>query len=316
MHYIDITQQKITDAQNIHFECMRYVLKKKLNGKYFNEPKPNPNIKSIHIVNGIHSEVKRFLNVEKNLKKVLVGTPEELDTIKSRFKTKKEIDSIKSLFDYDMWIDYNPKSTYHFYNAYDLANNLDIATCPYCNRIYTKTVINPSKITRPTFDHWFPKSKYPLLALSFYNLVPSCNICNSGKSNDPFELNTHFHPYHKSADPNFNLSYRFSFDHTNYGSFRFKIINNNVFSKKSTEAFKLEHIYKMHEDEIVDLRQIRDVYSVDYLEMVKKKILLNHISDEEIYRLAFGVHIDEAKFDRRPLSKMKKDILIELGIIK
>ncbi|WCM41907.1 hypothetical protein MG290_13335 [Flavobacterium sp. CBA20B-1] len=37
---------------------------------------------------------------------------------------------------------------------------------------------------------------------------------------------------------------------------------------------------------------------------------------DEVYRLAFGVHFQEAKFDRRPLSKMKKDILIELGIIK
>lgn len=315
MHYIDITQQKIIDAQNMHFEYLRYVIKKKLNGKYFNEPKPNSNIKSIYIVNGIHSEVKRFLNVEKNLKKVLVGTPEELDTIKSRFTSKKEIDSIKRLIDYDMWIDYKPESTYHFYNAYNLAEYLDIPTCPYCNRIYTKTVTNPSKIIRPTFDHWFPKSKYPLLALSFYNLVPSCNICNSGKSNDTFELNTHFHPYHKSIDPDLHLSYRFSFDHTNYGTFKFKIVNNNAFSKKSTEAFKLEDIYKMHEDEIVDLRQIRDVYSTDYLEMVKNKILLNHISEEEIYRLAFGTYIEEDKFDRRPLSKMKKDILKELNII-
>lgn len=315
MHYIDTTQTKIVAAKELHYRYMRYVIKKKLNGRHFNEVIPHPSTKRIQIVNGIHSDVKKFLNDEDNLKKVLIGLPEQLDTIKSIFTTKKEIESIKRLFDYEMWIDYNPKSTYFFYNAYDLAKNLDIPTCPYCNRIYTKTVDSPSKITRPTFDHWFPKSKYPLLAISFYNLVPSCNICNSGKSNDPFELNTHFHPYHKSTDPNLNLSYRFSFDYTNYSKFKFKIINNNVFSENSTKAFKLEDIYRMHEDEIVDLRQIRDVYSLDYLDMVKKKILLNHISDEEIYRLAFGTYIEEEKFDRRPLSKMKKDILKELGII-
>ena len=28
-----------------------------------------------------------------------------------------------------------------------------------------------------------------------------------------------------------------------------------------------------------------------------------------------GVYIEEAKFEKRPLSKMKRDILIELGII-
>ena len=316
MHYIDIEQDKIKVARELHYKYMRYVIKKKLNGKNFKEPKPTPEIKTIQIVNGIHSEVKRFLNAEKNLKKVLIGTPEELDTIKSKFTTKKQIESIKNLFDYDMWIDYNPKSTYYFYNAYHLATNLKIPTCPYCNRIYTKTVIAPLKITRPTFDHWFTKSKHPLLALSFSNLIPSCNICNSGaKGSAPFELNTHFHPYHKSADPNLLLSYNFSFEHTDYSTFKFKIINNNAFSENSTKAFKLEEIYKMHEDEILDLRKIRDVYSIEYLEMVKKKILLNNISDEEIYRLAFGTHIEEELFDRRPLSKMKKDILTELNII-
>lgn len=315
MNYIDTSHKKIIDAKEMHYKYMRYVIKKKLNGKNFNEPKPKSSVKTIQIVTKIHSEVKRFLNVEKNLKKVLVGTPEELNTIKLKFTTKKQIESIQRLFDYDMWIDFNSKSTYAFYNAYDLANNLDIPTCPYCNRIYTKTVVNPSKITRPTFDHWFPKSKHPLLAISFFNLIPSCNICNSGKSDEPFDINTHFHPYFKSSNPNNILSYSFSFDHKDYTKFKFKVKNDNIFSKNSTNAFKLEDIYKMHEDEIVDLRQIRDVYSIDYLEMVKKKILLNNISDEEIYRLAFGTHIEEDKFDRRPLSKMKKDILKELGII-
>lgn len=315
MHYIDITQKKIIEAQNLHYEYMRYVIKKKLNGKSFKEPKPHAGIKTIQIVNGIRSDVKRYLNVERNLKKVLIGTPEDLNAIKSIFKTKKQIESIKKLFDYDMWIDFKQKSTYYFYNAYNLAEKLDIPTCPYCNRIYTKTVVTPSKITRPTFDHWFPESKYPLLAISFYNLIPSCNICNSGKSDVPFELNTHFHPYYKSTNPSLQLSYNFSYDHVDYSAFKFKIITNNVFSENSIKAFKLEEIYKMHEDEIVDLRQIRDVYTVDYLEMVKKKILLNHISDEEIYRLAFGTYIEEGKFDRRPLSKMKKDILKDLNII-
>lgn len=315
MQYIDITQKKIIDARDLHYKFMRYVIKKKLNGRYFNEPKPHTSLKSIQVVTGIHSKVKQFLNVERNLKKVLIGTPQELDAIKSKFTTKKQIESIKRLFDYEMWIDYNVKSTYFFYNAYDLANNLDIPTCPYCNRIYTKTVDNLSKITRPTFDHWFPKSTYPLLAISFYNLVPSCNICNSGKSADPFELDTHFHPYHKSIDTSKNLSYSFSFEHEDYTSFKFKITGNNTFSNTSIKAFKLEDIYKMHEDEIKDLRQLRDSYSVDYLNMVKSKILVNTITDEEIYRLAFGTHINEDKFDRRPLSKMKKDILKELKII-
>ncbi|MFH6770268.1 hypothetical protein V8G56_16075 [Gaetbulibacter aquiaggeris] len=303
------------DAKELHYKYLRYVIKKKLNGKSFKEPKPHASVKVVQFVCGINSQVKRFLNVEENLKKVLIGTPEALDSIKDKFKTKKEIASIKKLFDYDMFCDFNKKSTYFFYNAYNLSANLDIPTCPYCNRMCTKTVTQPTKITRPTFDHWFPKSKFPLLSLSFYNLVPSCNVCNGGKSSTPFELNTHFHPYHKSNKRDETLLYKFSYDNSDYSSFNFKLITENNFSDVSTKAFKLEDIYKMHEDEIIELRRIRDVYSADYLEMLRNKILLVNISDEEIYRLAFGTYSREDKFDRRPLSKMKRDILEELGMI-
>src|SRR5690606_8661748 len=108
-----------------------------------------------------------------------------------------------------------------------------------------------------------------------------------------------------------------SYEHKDYSTFKFKIVNNNDFSKNSTSAFKLEEIYETHEDEIIELRRLRDIYSEKYLEMLKKNILKGtSTSDEEIYRLAFGTYIDEANFNRRPLSKMKKDILEELGILK
>lgn len=223
---------------------------------------------------------------------------------------------VKRIFDYDNFCEKKVR----LYCAYDLAEKLDIPTCIYCNRIYTKTVVkrDKKKVIRPTFDHWFPKSKYPLLSLSFFNLIPSCNVCNSGvKGSTPFELSTHFHPYYKSPDKEFK--YTFSYDHKDYDKFSFKIITDDKdgFSKRSVKAFELEDIFKAHEDEIEDLRKIKDAYSEDYIEMLENKILGGITLDrDEVYRLAFGVHFQEAKFDRRPLSKMKKDILIELGIIK
>ena len=63
-----------------------------------------------------------------------------------------------------------------------------------------------------------------------------------------------------------------------------------------------------------DLIKIRQAYSDKYIEILNKSLKIN-LSKEEVYRLAFGVHYEEDKFDRRPLSKLKKDILTELGII-
>ena len=82
-------------------------------------------------------------------------------------------------------------------------------------------------------------------------------------------------------------------------------------------AFKVEEIYESHRDEINDLVRLRKLYSIDYL--FKLKSLLSavdsNISMEELYRLAFGAHYDSKDFSKRPLSKMKRDILEELGMI-
>ncbi|SHH08604.1 hypothetical protein SAMN05443549_1192 [Flavobacterium fluvii] len=308
----------IKDAKDYHYKIMRYFIKRKLNGDAFTENPPIAIDRRVNKVNGIKSSIVKFLNEEDNLKKVLIGNPKELDTIKDKFTSKGLKKSLKTLISYDSWIKTDDKSTYRYYNAYHLAEKLDIPTCVYCNRIYTKTVINSTgkKVTRPTFDHWFPKSDYPLLALSFYNLVPSCSVCNSGvKGSTPFSLSTHFHPYHNNPDEEFK--YTFSYDHKDYDKFSFKLSTDNKFSEDSVNAFELEEIFKAHEDEIEDLRRIKDAYSEDYIDMLESKILDGITLDrDDVYRLAFGVHFQEAKFDRRPLSKMKKDILIELGIIK
>lgn len=319
MQYIDTNLPNILEARDNHYRFMRYIIKKKLNGNNFIDALPTADMNQINKVgkiNLLNRDVIAFLNNDDNLKKVLIGNPEELDSIKLIFTEQSEVETIKKIINYKSWINLDEDSTYQKYNAYHLAEKLDIPTCVYCNRIYTKTVISSlgKKITRPTFDHWFPKSEHPLLALSFYNLIPSCSVCNSGlKGSTPFLLSTHFHPYHKNSD----FKYTFSYDHKDYDKFSFKIITNNRFSEDSVNAFELEEIFKAHEDEIEDLRKIKDAYSEDYIDMLESTILGGLTLDrDEIYRLAFGVHLHEAKFDRRPLSKMKKDILIELGIIK
>ncbi|CAM3358870.1 hypothetical protein [Zobellia roscoffensis] len=201
------------------------------------------------------------------------------------------------------------------YSAYDLAESLNIQTCTYCNRIYTKTVRNPTKITRPEFDHWFPKESYPLLALSFFNLIPSCHVCNSSvKGKTVMSLDTFIHPYVDSA-PQYKFSYRID----SYNKYKFQISRNSGSKEDATiKAFKLEEIYATHEDEIEDLVRLRKLYSPRYL--LQLRTLLSKadqkVSIEELYRLAFGTHINEADFHKRPLSKMKKDILKELNIIK
>ena len=322
---IDITKSNIIEAREHHIKCLT--------------PKI---LKSVSDSNNL--QIKSFLTEEK-IKYILGESPKKIYQLNLLF-LRKTINSFR-LKDWEVCNNNTPEETAHLksifndvyteiekifnyenfttkkkkeYDAYHLAEKLDIPTCPYCNRMYTKTVMGEAgeKIIRPEFDHWFPKSQYPLLALSFYNLIPSCHICNSNlKGKIKPDLKYHFHPY----NPINNFHPIFSYELKDYDSYKIKIGFRGEFDEKgkfeeSLKIFELENIYQAHEDEVKDLIKIRQAYSDKYIDILnnslEKKI---HLSKEEVYRLAFGVHYEEDKFDRRPLSKLKKDILTELGII-
>lgn len=56
---------------------------------------------------------------------------------------------------------------------------MDVPVCPYCNRQYTFTLASGK--SRPQMDHYYPRDLYPYLAVSLYNLVPCCAVCNTAK---------------------------------------------------------------------------------------------------------------------------------------
>ena len=59
--------------------------------------------------------------------------------------------------------------------------------CPLCGQREVKTL-----------DHYLPKSKFPLYAVTPYNLIPACSDCNKDKFNDvPISReNETIHPYY------------------------------------------------------------------------------------------------------------------------
>lgn len=57
---------------------------------------------------------------------------------------------------------------------------LELKTCVYCNANYT--ISDSDGEGYYDLDHWKPKSFYPFLCISFFNLQPSCPSCNRRKS--------------------------------------------------------------------------------------------------------------------------------------
>lgn len=68
------------------------------------------------------------------------------------------------------------------YNAYSFIENLDITVCPYCDDEYIDIFEADNHQKRTSeIDHFYPKSKYPALAMCFYNLIPTGQVCNGLK---------------------------------------------------------------------------------------------------------------------------------------
>lgn len=236
---------------------------------------------------------------------------------------------LKLIFNYSEFRKY--KVT--FQNGYLLSENLSIKCCPYCNRNYTtahetlfyiKNELNKKtepKYVFPEFDHFYPKEKYPLISISFYNLIPSCNICNSHYKNDkdPFEFNL-FHPYTEVNNNHFNFNFIPNSVESLYGAkndfslnFQYNEIDSiNEKVKKSIDFFGIKDNYeKCHSNLIKEIINKKMTYSNKYLDIIKD---MYSISREESYRILFESYYEEDKLHKRPFSKLKKDIFDDINV--
>ena len=105
-----------------------------------------------------------------HLRQIVLAGEKELREFSNEDSPKLMKDIMKSLYeDFTQSKDENGISNAHF-----IFKELNIRTCPYCNRHYTFT-LNKGAKAAPEFDHFYDKADHPLLAVSFYNLVPSCH---------------------------------------------------------------------------------------------------------------------------------------------
>lgn len=99
--------------------------------------------------------------------------------------------------------------------------------CPYCGQSEIKLVqvkVGAKKVSRKALldlDHFFSKVENPYLAVSLFNLIPCCGICNSRfKGAKKFTLATHIHPYAESFDDYFNFTLEIDLAGTTYVSIK------------------------------------------------------------------------------------------------
>ena len=189
-----------------------------------------------------------------------------------------------------------------------LIESLNNRVCPYCNRNY---VFSVDYVNTCQLDHFYNKSKYPILAASFYNLIPVCSVCNLKKSAKDFLFNPHI-----NQDEMFRFSYSIKGAdfYKNEDSIDIEIIPNDEKYQEQIDDLQLKKIYQGHKDIVLDIAQKHRIFSDEYLQSIKEEFGF-HDSVQTLKELIYNVPLDSEKRNTRPLSKLTQDILEEMESI-
>ncbi len=245
-----------------------------------------------------------------NLEVVITAKPDKLAEIRSKIG-KAPFPSFVNYF-LTMYT-YFSKGTNSFignrdYNAMKLMEDLGIRVCPLCNRNHIGNVERPGKGKKRTsqLDHFHNKSHYPYLAMSFFNLIPSCPSCNHTKGIADIDLS----PYASiDLDPlirvGFNIQdvdYLFDERRLHVSLTEDPSIRNNV------RRLGLESLYKTHNDVAFEMLERFRMYS----KLMRKEVLDTFPGlfrgEEEIRNTLFGSYLQKENLKKQVLAKLKKDI--------
>lgn len=264
------------------------------------------------------------------------------DVYESKIEKLEELNTVlKKIFNYDTFdsgVDISVQNTNskeklninERWNRHKLISALNIRTCPYCNRQYITSYIDSSMDDKTTadLDHFYSQSRYPFLALSLYNFIPSCQICNSRfKLAKDFYLEKHLYPYEDSFanDAHFTIKENYSgatIDYLLGLSTDFEIdikIDKNAQDtdklKNSIETFRLKEVYQSHTDYVSELIKKSLIYNESKINELCSQYPELFMDKNDVIQLVFSNYISDDDLGKRPLAKLTKDICEELEIL-
>lgn len=294
-------------------------------------------------------------------KNFIIGNKYKIDLLKEKIELINEsIDRTKSSNVIKKLRKYFEGQYNKFRNTNDewggayLVKELGIKVCPYCNRnfidTYNKIDKNGKYITNAQLDHFYSQKYYPYLALSLYNLIPCCSVCNHNKLDKNNEI---IYPYEEQFGDNVRFttcfaksdgenSYDLNYLFGSSDNFEIKLLLDeeelkNDLIKRSIEKnikINLDEKIKKFKDRIDKSKEVFNIEEVydsnkDYVrELIKKAIIYNESRIDELYdqypelfnsraevlNMVVSNYIDIDDLGKRPLAKLTRDICNELGL--
>lgn len=251
-----------------------------------------------------------FLRLNQSLMAFLDNDSALLDKV-LKVRTKKE-DSFHNLL--ITCLMYEDIRTYIYPQ---FLKRVGIKACVYCNANFTVTDVNGQAYY--TADHWKPKSKYPFLCISFFNLVPCCFSCNRNKGDDDDE---YFGLYEDNKNASLEVLH-FELPASNEANYILTHNRENL-SVKLTESspeykgicdtmddkLHITSIYQEHKDVVEETIWKRYAYNDKNIEALKASFAGTKLalSDEDVKRFIMGTYSSGEDIHKRPLSRLIQDI--------
>lgn len=244
---------------------------------------------------------------------------------KGKTGTKKAMkDEISNVFDYDGYA--NVIAGFFL----DPANKFEIYTCHYCDMAYVNYFVANTgrKIRNFDVEHILDKGKCPLVALSLYNFLPSCQPCNSkmkgqkcvgettkstktgrlkdivlklSPTNPQYDFDGNISFYIKPLDPT-NRNLDELIEHKDDFELDFHV-NGDADYMFTVEQFHLKERYNYHKMEAFRLKDKFDHYPRSKREEIARII---GRSEKEVEEDLFG--IEYSINEHRVFSKLYRDV--------
>lgn len=201
------------------------------------------------------------------------------------------------------------------------ADRLNIHTCVYCNAQYTITLHNvvDSKnkktpdVALYQLDHFLPKSKYPHLCTSFFNLQPSCANCNLHKLDKDAKFNLYTNRLEDVSPFKFVIETKEDVDGVHDYSvddISISLEAEKALKDNHNDLFMVEGIYQKHKREaqeaIIRLKFYNDSYR-NQMQNSLSELFPDGVESPE--RFFWAHELDESRVHDRPLNKLVQDIV-------
>lgn len=172
--------------------------------------------------------------------------------------------------------------------GFDIVTKFDLRFCPYCNDEPIPTIVGANRNYRTAIDHFYPKARYPFLAVSLSNFIPAGTRCNSGFKSET-DMVGYFNPSIHKLKKEALFDFTFSPDNKiQHDTLSVSLNKNNDLLNKNISLFELESIYNNNECKI-EIEKIHE--RILHHRSLGDEHLNSILSSEQLIRREFNIDL-------------------------